>query len=140
MHSSKPLLSIILSLLAFVAGCATTDPQSELAACEARGGDLWEDEFGLLSIRHSRCVMPGDKERSEEYKLARISSGRNVTTDRLGFFEGCYTPQQTQPYVWQKSSVPDIEVQSIEPYKAPEKSSWNCRSTTMNGQTNTYCN
>lgn len=132
--------ALALGAALFMVGCATTDPQSELAACEARGGELLEGEFGLLNVRHSRCVMPGDKERSEEYKLACISSGRNVTTDRLGFFESCYTPQQFQPYVYKTSSVPDIEVQSIEPYQPPAKSSWNCTSTTRNGRTNTYCN
>ena len=126
MHSSKLLLSIILSLLASLAGYATSSPQSELAACEARGGDLWEGEFGLLRVRHSKCVMPGEPERSEEYKMACIESGRNVSTDKWGLYAGCYTPRQREPIVFTKSSVPDIEVKGYEPTT--------CR-TTVNGNT-----
>ena len=148
-------LTLILSALSVLAGCASSvdgysvEDQEKIAACEAKGGAA-RLHTGFFP-GYQGCYSADDMAKMWDMEMACIQSGGNPVGEDFkqyskplpsgaGIMGYCARPQARQPVVFTQSSVPDIEVQSIEPYKAPEKSSWNCRSTTTNGQTNTYCN
>lgn len=139
---------LIAGLVAVAATLSTPDAHAGkkddlLAECRAIHGPRTELLYWMYIIRQDkwRCFTYEEQIQSERLKRQCIAAGGRVRNNPKGSnaYGECLAPRTPiQPfYPRERSSTPDIQIQKVEPYRAPEPRT--CTSYQVGDRWHTNC-